>query len=73
MMQARAPRRRQRNIAAMPDRVAKLRHCAGHSEHLLRLGTSADMAKVYLAELAVARAQLAEAERQTAKSADEPR
>jgi hypothetical protein len=39
----------------MSDRVAKLRHCVAHFEHLLRQGASTEMAKVYLAELMAAR------------------
>lgn len=57
------------NIVSMSDRVAKLRYCVAHFEHLLCQGASTEMAKVYLAELMAARAQLAEAARRTGKCA----
>jgi len=57
------------NIVTMSDRVAKLRYCVSHFERLPRQGASTEMAKVYLAELMAARAQLAEAARRTSKCA----
>jgi hypothetical protein len=57
----------------MPDRVEKLQHCIAHFECLLRQGASAEMIRVYLAELAAARAQLAEAERTAPKDGGSPR
>jgi hypothetical protein len=46
------------NIVSMSDRVAKLRYCVFHFECLPRQGASAEMAKVYLAELMAARPSL---------------
>jgi hypothetical protein len=59
------------NIVSMFDRVAKLRYCVAHFEHLLHQGAKYrdEMAKVYLAKLMAARAQLAEAARRTGKCA----
>ena len=40
----------------MPDRAEKLRYCIARFEELLPKGTSAELDKVYLAEIAAARA-----------------
>jgi hypothetical protein len=51
----------------MPDRAEKLRYCVAGFEEWLPKGTSADLAKVYLAQIAAARAQLADMRRRAAK------
>jgi hypothetical protein len=51
----------------MLDRAQKVRYCIARFEELLPKGTSAELAKLYLAETTAARAQLADMEHRAAK------